>query len=74
VRWTHRCTSRRWRNKHREIVLAALEAGRHVHCEKLLANTLPEAEAREMLDAARNAGTVNMVCVNYRRAPAVQLA
>src|SRR5919107_1451170 len=29
---------------------------------------------REMLTAARNAGTVNMVCFNYRRAPAVQLA
>src|SRR3712207_9391988 len=27
-----------------------------------------------MLDAARAAGTVNMVCFNYRRAPAVQLA
>jgi predicted dehydrogenase len=53
-------------------VLAALEVGKHVLCEKPLANTLPEA--REMLDAARNAGTVNMVCVNYRQAPAVQLA
>jgi predicted dehydrogenase len=72
VRWTRRCSSRRWRNKHREIVLAALEVGKHVLCEKPLANTLPEA--REMLDAARNAGTVNMVCVNYRQAPAVQLA
>jgi predicted dehydrogenase len=27
-----------------------------------------------MLDAAKMAGTVNMVCFNYRRAPAVQLA
>ncbi len=59
-------------NTHREIVLAALEAGKHVLCEKPLANTLPEA--REMLAAARDAGTVNMVCFNYRRAPAVQLA
>ncbi len=59
-------------NTHREIVLAALEAGKHVICEKPLANTL--AEAKEMLDAAREAGTVNMVCFNYRRAPAVQLA
>ncbi|HEX5847842.1 MAG TPA: Gfo/Idh/MocA family oxidoreductase, partial [Rubrobacter sp.] len=59
-------------NTHREIVLAALEAGKHVLCEKPLANDL--AEAREMLEAARNAGTVNMVCFNYRRAPAVQLA
>ena len=59
-------------NTHREIVLSALEAGKHVLCEKPLANTLAEAE--EMLAAARNAGTVNMVCFNYRRAPAVQLA
>ncbi len=59
-------------NTHREIVLAALEAGKHVICEKPLANSL--AEAREMLNAARNAGTINTVCFNYRRAPAVQLA
>jgi predicted dehydrogenase len=57
---------------HREIVLAALEAGKHVICEKPLANTL--SEAREMVLAARDAGTINMVCFNYRRAPAVQLA
>ena len=59
-------------NTHREIVLAALEAGKHVICEKPLANTLAEAE--EMLLAAREAGTINTVCFNYRRAPAVQLA
>jgi predicted dehydrogenase len=59
-------------NTHHEIAIAALEAGKHVLCEKPLANTL--REAREMLDAARAAGTVNMVCFNYRRAPAVQLA
>ncbi len=59
-------------NTHREIVLAALEAGKHVICEKPLANTL--AEAGEMLAAARDAGTINTVCFNYRRAPAVQLA
>jgi predicted dehydrogenase len=59
-------------NTHREISVAALEAGKHVICEKPLANSLDEA--REMLEAARAAGTVNMVCFNYRRAPAVQLA
>ena len=59
-------------NTHREIVLAALEAGKHVICEKPLANSL--AEAGEMLAAAREAGTINTVCFNYRRAPAVQLA
>ena len=59
-------------NTHREISIAALEAGKHVICEKPIANTL--YEAREMLEAARAAGTINMVCFNYRRAPAVQLA
>lgn len=57
---------------HHDFVIAALEAGKHVLCEKPLANTLDEA--KEMLEAARRAGTVNMVCHNYRRAPAVQLA
>ena len=57
---------------HHEFALAALEAGKHVLCEKPLANTLPEA--REMVEAARRAGTVAMVCFNYRRVPAVALA
>ncbi len=59
-------------NTHHDIVIAALRAGKHVLCEKPLANTL--SEAREMVAAARDAGTVNVVCFNYRRAPAVQLA
>jgi predicted dehydrogenase len=57
---------------HHGFALAALEAGKHVLCEKPLANTL--TEAREMVEAARKAGTVSMVCHNYRRVPAVQLA
>jgi predicted dehydrogenase len=57
---------------HREVVLAALAAGKHVLCEKPLANSL--AEAWEMMDAARQAGVVAMVNFNYRRVPAVQLA
>jgi predicted dehydrogenase len=57
---------------HKEIVIAALEAGKHVLCEKPLANTLDEAQ--EMLTAARRAGTIAMVNFNYRRVPAVQLA
>lgn len=59
-------------NTHHEFAIAALEAGKHILCEKPLANTLDEA--REMLEAARRAGTVNMVCLNYRRVPAVRLA
>ena len=57
---------------HCEFAVAALEAGKHVLCEKPLANTLDEAQ--QMMVAARAAGTVNMVCHNYRRVPAVQLA
>ena len=57
---------------HKDVVLAALDAGKHVLCEKPLANSLEEAE--EMLLAARRAGTINMVNFNYRRVPAVQFA
>jgi predicted dehydrogenase len=57
---------------HKDVVLAALAAGKHVICEKPLANNL--SEAREMLEAARQAGTVAVVNYNYRRVPAVQLA
>jgi predicted dehydrogenase len=57
---------------HKEVVLAALAAGKHVLCEKPLANTLDEA--REMLVAADKAGVVAMVNFNYRRVPAVTFA
>lgn len=57
---------------HKDVVIAALEAGKHVLCEKPLANTLDEAA--EMLAAARKAGTIAMVNFNYRRVPAVQFA
>ncbi len=59
-------------NAHAEIALAALAKGKHVLCEKPLANTLADAEA--MVDAAEASGKVHMVGFNYRRAPAVQLA
>jgi predicted dehydrogenase len=57
---------------HHDVVMAALAAGKHVICEKPLANSLDDA--REMLIAAKRAGVVNMVNFNYRRVPAVQLA
>ena len=57
---------------HHDVVIAALEAGKHVICEKPLANTLEEA--RDMVNAAKKAGTINMVNFNYRRVPAVQFA
>ena len=57
---------------HHDVVIAAFAAGKHVLCEKPLANTLPEAEA--MLRAWRAAGTVGMINFNYRKVPAVMLA
>ncbi len=59
-------------NTHYTVVMDALAHGKHVLCEKPLANTLEEAA--EMVVAARKAGVVNMVNFNYRRVPAVQLA
>jgi predicted dehydrogenase len=59
-------------DSHEPIVQAALAAGKHVLCEKPLANSV--AEAQGMLEAAERAGVVHMLCHNYRRAPAVQLA
>src|SRR5262245_60909554 len=59
-------------DSHAEISIAAAEHGKHVFCEKPLANTL--AEAKQMLAAVQKAGVVGMVNFNYRRVPAVQLA
>ena len=57
---------------HKEITLAAVQAGKHVFCEKPLALTLKDA--REMLEAVEAAGVKHMVGFNYRFAPAVMLA
>lgn len=59
-------------DSHAEIALAALAAGKHVLCEKPLANSVAEAEA--MVDAAERAaalGVKAMVGFTYRRVPAV---
>lgn len=57
---------------HVAIAIAAAEAGKHVFCEKPLANSL--AEARQMCAAVERAGVIGMVNFNYRRVPAVELA
>ena len=60
---------------HAEIAIAALAAGKHVLCEKPLANSVAEAE--EMTAAAERAASVGvraMVGFTYRRVPAIALA
>lgn len=60
---------------HAEIAIAALAAGKHVLCEKPLANTVAEAEAMtEAAEAAEQRGQLAMVGFNYRRVPATSLA
>ena len=63
-------------SSHAEIAIAALAAGKHVLCEKPLANTVPEARA--MVEAARGgpgrAASARWSGFNYRRVPAVTLA
>ncbi|MEM0460545.1 MAG: Gfo/Idh/MocA family oxidoreductase [Thermofilaceae archaeon] len=59
-------------NMHLEPTLEALEAGKHVLCEKPLARNAEEA--RVLRDAARRAKVKTMVAFNYRFVPAVQLA
>jgi predicted dehydrogenase len=54
------------------IAVAAARAGKHVFCEKPIA--MNADEARQMLDAAREAGVRHMVAFNYRRVPAIALA
>ncbi|MEM9419061.1 MAG: Gfo/Idh/MocA family oxidoreductase [Planctomycetota bacterium] len=58
---------------HHDQALEALEAGKHVACEKPLANTL--GAAREMVQAAKKAKKQKtFVWYNYRRCPALALA
>ncbi|GAA3209302.1 Gfo/Idh/MocA family oxidoreductase [Actinocorallia longicatena] len=62
-------------DSHAEIAVAALEAGKHVICEKPLATTVAEAEAMTAAAVkAAAAGVRSMVAFNYRRVPAVALA
>ncbi|MDQ0239327.1 Gfo/Idh/MocA family protein [Arthrobacter bambusae] len=62
-------------NTHAEIAIAALEAGKHVLCEKPLANSVAEAERMtEAAQAAAERGVFSMCGFSYRRTPALALA
>lgn len=55
---------------HEAIVLAALDAGKHVLCEKPLANSLDAC--RRMVEASRRAGKILTTGFNHRYFPAVK--
>ncbi len=60
------CTDNKF---HREMSIAALERGKHVFCEKPLADSIDDAEL--MNQAAEKAGLTNMVDFHYRKIPAL---
>ena len=55
---------------HAPMAIAALEAGKHVWCEKPMAPSLDEAE--RMAAAARASGRVAILGYNYIQSPAVR--
>ena len=57
---------------HNPTTLACLAAGKHVLCEKPLAENFAKAE--EMTKAAQKAKLINMVNLSYRNVPALQKA
>lgn len=59
-------------NLHKEIAIAAAQAGKMILCEKPLA--MNTAEGEEMCQAVEKAGVPNIVWYNYRRIPAVTFA
>src|SRR3954447_17323486 len=59
-------------NLHREIAIAAAEAGKAILCEKPLA--MNSVEGEEMCRAVEKAKVPNIVWYNYRRVPAVTFA
>lgn len=57
---------------HAEIAIAAAKAGKHILCEKPMANTL--ADGKAMVDAIEKAGVKSLVDFIYTKCPANVLA
>jgi predicted dehydrogenase len=57
---------------HKEMALAAIAAGKHVHCEKPLSPSL--ADSLVMVEAAEKAGAVTQVGFNYIKNPLLKMA
>jgi predicted dehydrogenase len=55
---------------HAEMAIAALEAGKHVWCEKPMAPKFADAE--RMAEAARRSGRIAILGYNYIQSPAVR--
>ena len=56
-------------NLHKDIILMALRAGKHIYCDKPLVTSVEEAEA--VLTETEKSGLVNQVAFNNRFFPAV---
>ncbi len=54
---------------HKEMVVDAVSAGKHVYCEKPMAMNL--SEAQQMLEAAEKAGVVHQITFHNRFSPAI---
>lgn len=62
-------------DSHEQIVVAALEAGKHVICEKPLSTDVESAQRmNQAAEAAAARGVRSMVGFNYRHVPALALA
>ncbi|MBI3110655.1 MAG: Gfo/Idh/MocA family oxidoreductase [Ignavibacteriales bacterium] len=57
---------------HKDAVIAALQNGKHVYCEKPLA--FDEAEAREIVTVADQSGMKHQITAEYRFIPAIMKA
>lgn len=69
IQLIHICTPN---DAHREVILDALKAGKHIYCDKPLALNVEEAE--EIVALARTVPTVQQMTFNYRFVPAIMRA